>query len=130
MQKSWLEAGICETCPGGQPDTEEGKAYIANNKIACVIMPFWYMSRFTGEIGDSCKNRYAVAPCPVFEEGQIRSIGQGGTGTVVYANGTDTELAADFLVFAKICSHRATKGSGASWASTPSTPPFGMTTPS
>ncbi|MER2143466.1 MAG: ABC transporter substrate-binding protein, partial [Eubacteriales bacterium] len=21
-QKSWLEAGICETCPGGQPDTE------------------------------------------------------------------------------------------------------------
>ena len=102
MQKSWLEAGICETCPGGQPDTEEGKAYIANNKIACVIMPFWYMSRFTGEIGDSCKNRYAVAPCPVFEEGQIRSIGQGGTGTVVYANGADTELAADFLVFAKI----------------------------
>ena len=40
MQKSWLEAGICETCPGGQPDTEEGKAYIANNKIAGVIMPF------------------------------------------------------------------------------------------
>ena len=102
MQKSWLEAGICETCPGGQPDAEEGKAYIANNKIACVIMPFWYMSRFTGEIGDSCKGRYVVAPCPVFEEGQIRSIGQGGTGTVVYANGADTELAADFLVFAKI----------------------------
>ena len=96
------EAGICETCPGGQPDTEEGKAYIANNKIACVIMPFWYMSRFTGEIGDACKDRYVVAPCPVFEEGQIRSIGQGGTGTVVYAAGADTDLAAEFLVFAKI----------------------------
>ena len=101
-QKSWIEAGICETCPGGQPDTEEGKAYIANNKIACVIMPFWFMSRFTGEIGEVCQGRYVVAPAPVFEEGQIHSIGQGGTGTVVYANGADTALAADFLVFAKI----------------------------
>ena len=82
-QKSWLEAGICEVCPGGQPDTEEGKAYIANNKIACVIMPFWFMSRFTDEIGENCKDRYVLAPCPVFEEGQLQSIGQGGTGTRV-----------------------------------------------
>ena len=101
-QKSWLEAGICETCPGGQPDTEEGKAYIANNKIACVIMPFWYMSRFTDEIGENCKDRYVVAPCPVFEEGQLQSIGQGGTGTVVYANGTNPEMCAEFLAFAKV----------------------------
>ncbi len=101
-QKSWLEAGICETCPGGQPDTEEGKAYIANNKIASVIMPFWFMSRFTDEIGESCKDRYVVAPCPVFEEGQMHSIGQGGTGTVIYANGTNPDLAAEFLIFAKI----------------------------
>lgn len=101
-QKAWLDAGIAETCPGGQPDTEEGKAYIANNKIACVIMPYWFMSRFTGEIGDACKDRYVVAPCPAFEEGQIRSIGQGGTGTVVYANGTNPDLAARFLAFAKI----------------------------
>lgn len=101
-QKSWLEAGICEVCPGGQPDTEEGKAYIANNKIACVIMPFWFMSRFTDEIGESCKDRYVLAPCPVFEEGQLQSIGQGGTGTVVYANGTNPELCAEFLAYAKV----------------------------
>ncbi len=101
-QKSWLEAGICETCPGGQPDTEEGKAYIANNKIACVIMPFWYMSRFTDEIGENCKDRYVLAPCPVFEEGQLQSIGQGGTGTVVYANGVNPELCAEFVAFAKV----------------------------
>lgn len=101
-QKSWLEAGICETCPGGQPDTEEGKAYIAQNKIACVIMPFWFMSRFTDEIGESCKDRYVLAPCPVFEDGQLQSIGQGGTGTVVYANGTNPELCAEFLAFAKV----------------------------
>ncbi|MBQ8088362.1 MAG: extracellular solute-binding protein [Clostridia bacterium] len=101
-QKTWLEAGIAEVCPGGQPDTEEGKAYIANNKIASVIMPFWYMSRFTDEIGESCKDRYVVAPAPVFEEGQLHSIGQGGTGTVVYANGTNPELCAEFLAFAKV----------------------------
>ena len=101
-QKSWLEAGICQVCPGGQPDTEEGKAYIANNKIASVIMPFWFMSRFTDEIGESCKDRYVVAPAPVFEEGQKHSIGQGGTGTVVYANGTNPSLCAEFLAFAKV----------------------------
>ena len=101
-QKSWIEAGIAEVCPGGQPDTEEGKAYIANNKIACIIMPFWYMSRFTGEIGEVCKDRYVVTAAPVFEEGQIHSIGQGGTGTVVYTEGADVDLAADFLVYAKI----------------------------
>ena len=101
-QQSWLDAGICETCPGGQPDTEEGKAYIANNKIATVVMPYWYMSRFTDELGDACKDRYVVAPCPVFEAGQIRSIGQGGTGTVVYASGANPDLAARFLVHVKI----------------------------
>ena len=101
-QKKWLEAGIAEVCPGGQPDTEEGKAYIANNDIACVIMPFWYMSRFTGEIGEVRANQYAVAPCPVFEEGQIRSVGAGGTGTVIYKNGANADLAARFFTYAKI----------------------------
>ena len=101
-QKKWLEAGIAEVCPGGQPDTEEGKAYIANNDIACVIMPFWYMSRFTGEIGEARANQYAVAPCPVFEEGQIRSVGAGGTGTVIYKNGANADLAARFFTYAKI----------------------------
>ena len=101
-QKKWLEAGIAEVCPGGQPDTEEGKAYIANNDIACVIMPFSYMSRFTGEIGEVRANQYAVAPCPVFEEGQIRSVGAGGTGTVIYKNGANADLAARFFTYAKI----------------------------
>ena len=101
-QKKWLEAGIAEVCPGGQPDTEEGKAYIANNDIACVIMPFWYMSRFTGEIGEVRANQYVIAPCPVFEEGQIRSVGAGGTGTVIYKNGANADLAARFFTYAKI----------------------------
>ncbi|MBQ7826099.1 MAG: extracellular solute-binding protein, partial [Clostridia bacterium] len=101
-QKKWLEAGIAETCPGGQPDTEEGKAYIANNDIASVIMPFWFMSRFTGEIGEVRADQYVIAPCPVFEEGQIRSVGAGGTGTVIYKNGTNADLAARFFTYAKI----------------------------
>ena len=101
-QKSWLEAGICEVCPGGQPDTEEGKAYVASSNIACIIMPYWFMSRFTDEIGEAKAGTYVVAPAPVFEAGQPRSIGQGGTGTVVYANGTNVDLAANFLVYAKI----------------------------
>lgn len=101
-QKKWLEAGIAEPCPGGQPDTEEGKAYIANNDIASVIMPFWFMSRFTGEIGEVRADQYVLAPCPVFEEGQIRSVGAGGTGTVIYKNGPNADLAARFFTYAKI----------------------------
>lgn len=101
-QKKWIADGICQVCPGGQPDTEEGKAYIANNDIASIVMPFWFMSRFTGEIGEARANQYVVAPCPVFEEGQIRSVGAGGTGTVIYKNGTNADLAARFFTYAKI----------------------------
>lgn len=102
IQKSWLEAGIADTCPGGQPDTEEGKAYIAQNKIASVIMPFWYMSRFVDEIGEVCADRYVVAPPPAFEGSQWASVGAGGTGTVVYAGTDHADLAAEFVVYAKI----------------------------
>lgn len=47
---------------------------------------------------------WAIAPCPVFEEGQDRSVGIGGTGTVVLnlPDNKNTELAAEFLSWAKL----------------------------
>ena len=81
-QQSWLNDGIAMVCPGGQPDTEEGKAWIGTGVVASVIMPEWYMSRFVDEIPEMA-GKYAIAPAPVFEVGQPRSIGLGGTGTVV-----------------------------------------------
>ena len=100
-QQAWLEAGIAVICPGGQVDTEEGKAYLATNEMASVTMPLWYMSRFTGEIGDACYQKYAIAPSPVFEVGQNQSVGLGGTGTVVVKDNENYDLAARFDVFAK-----------------------------
>ena len=101
MQQGWLEDGIAITCPGGQVDTEEGKAWVATNVCASITMPLWYMSRFTEEIGEACKGKYAIAPSPVFEEGQIQSVGGGGTGTVVTKISENADLAARFVVFAK-----------------------------
>ena len=52
-----------------------------------------------------------MAPLPVFKEGQNRSVGIGGTGTVVTKQSSDPELAADFITYAKCSS----EGSGQIW---------------
>ncbi len=100
-QQKWLEDGIAMTCPGGQPDTEEGKAWIGEGNCASVFMAEWYMSRFVDEI-PAMAGKYAIAPIPVFEAGQPRSIGLGGTGTVVTLTCPDAQLAADYITFAKL----------------------------
>ena len=41
-----------------------------------------YMSRFINYMPE-LSGKIAIAPAPVFEEGQDRSVGGGGTGTVV-----------------------------------------------
>ena len=61
------------------------------------------MSRFVSDMPDET-GKWAIAPCPVFEEGQPRSVGIGGTGTVVTQQSEDPELAADFIAYAK-CSY-------------------------
>ncbi|MDR2657877.1 MAG: ABC transporter substrate-binding protein [Oscillospiraceae bacterium] len=100
-QQQWLKDGIAYICPGGQVDTEEGKAWLNTNVCATVIMPEWYMSRFVDEIPDLA-GKYAIAPAPVFEVGQPRSIGLGGTGTVVTLTCPDIPLAGDFITWAKL----------------------------
>ncbi len=50
------------------------------------------------------KGKIALAPLPVFEEGQKRSVGIGGTGTVVTKQSSDPKLAADFITYAKCSS--------------------------
>ncbi len=100
-QQQWLKDGIAMVCPGGQPDTEEGKAWIGTGVVASVIMPEWYMSRFVDEI-PTMAGKFAIAPAPVFEAGQPRSIGLGGTGTVVTLTAADKDLAGEFLTWAKL----------------------------
>lgn len=101
MQKGWLDSGIAEVTPGGQIDTEEGYATVAKGEVAAFPKAIWYMSRFTDYMPEM-SGKFAIAPVPVFEEGQKRSNGAGGTGTVVYQDSEHAELAAEFMSWAKL----------------------------
>lgn len=101
LMQNMVKEGIMTTCPDGQPDTEGGKGFVNQGNVACVIMPLWFMSRYVDEIPDM-RGKVALAPVPVFEEGMPRSVGLGGTGTVVTKTATDVELAAEWLAYAKL----------------------------
>lgn len=103
-----LKEGIIEVCPGGQPDTEEGYGYINQGNVASFAMPMWFMSRFTSYMPD-LKGKIAIAPIPVLEDGMPRSVGLGGTGTVVTKTAKDPELAKEWLAWAKLSEEGATQ---------------------
>ncbi len=101
MQQKWISEGIASPTPGGQIDTEAGFATVGDQKIAAFPKALWYMSRFLNYMPEQ-SGKWAIAPCPVYKEGQPRSVGIGGTGTVVSLQSKHQELAAEFLVYAKL----------------------------
>ncbi|WP_160675324.1 ABC transporter substrate-binding protein [Clostridium sp. C8-1-8] len=108
MLKELQKSKAIATVPGGNPDSEQ--AYGAFNKgdYACAIMPMWQMSRYTNYMKDQ-SGKIAIAPVPVFEKGEPRSVGGGGTGTVVTKTAKNTDLAKAFLTYAKLSDEGATK---------------------
>lgn len=108
MQKGWLDQKIAMVSPGGHTDLEEGFANIGDGKIASFPKALWYMSRFLSYMPEMA-GQWAIAPCPVFEEGQPRSVGIGGTGTIVTKQSKNAQLAAEFLAYAK-CSEEGEEG--------------------
>jgi arabinosaccharide transport system substrate-binding protein len=92
---------IAELTPGGEPHAEEYYAYMNEGKAATISMPLWYMGRFTDYMGD-LKGKMVIRPLPAWEEGGNRSVGIGGTGTVVTNQTKHAELAKEFLAFAKL----------------------------
>ena len=107
MQQNWLSEGIAMISPAGHVDLEEGFQNILDGNIASFPKALWYMSRFLNYMPEM-KGKVAMAPLPVFKEGQNRSVGIGGTGTAVTAQTSDPELAADFIAFAK-CSQEGSR---------------------
>lgn len=99
--QNMVEEGILGIAPDGQPDTEGGKGFIDQGNVASVMMPQWFMSRFLDEI-PNMRGKIALAPLPVFEVGMPRSLGLGGTGTVVTATAHDQQLASEWLAYAKL----------------------------
>jgi len=100
-QQKWLDDGIAMISPGGHVDMEEGFANIGDGNIASFPKAMWFMSRFLNYLPEMT-DTWAIAPCPVFTEGQDRSVGIGGTGTVVSNQSKNADLAAEFLAYAKL----------------------------
>ncbi|MDF2878930.1 MAG: arabinose-binding protein [Clostridia bacterium] len=96
-----IKEGSIVTAPGGFHHAEEYYGFMNNGGAASISMPLWYMGRFTDYMPD-LNQKMIIAPNPVWEKGQPRSIGLGGTGTAVTNQAKDPQLAKDFLAFAKI----------------------------
>lgn len=101
MLKDLQDNNVISTIAGGQPDTEEAYGEFNSGNYATAFMPLWQMSRYTNYMSD-LSGKIAIAPIPVLEEGMPRSVGGGGTGTVVTKTAKDIQLAKDFLAFAKL----------------------------
>lgn len=101
FEKGMLDEGIAQVSPDGQVDTDAGISNISDHNIVAFPKAMWYMSRFLDKMSQEEGNWY-IAPCPAFEEGQPRSVGIGGTGTVVTQQSENKELAAKFVCYAKM----------------------------
>jgi arabinosaccharide transport system substrate-binding protein len=87
--------------PGGNTGSEEFFNFMNKGEVASLTMPMWYMSRFLAYMPD-LKGKILVRPMPIWEDGDVRSAGMGGTGTAVTKQSKNQELALEFLAYAKL----------------------------
>lgn len=92
---------IAVPMPGGNTGAEEFFTYMNKGEAASLIMPMWYMSRFLEYMPD-LKGKVLVRPMPIWENGNVRSAGMGGTGTAITKQSKNQELAMKFLAYAKL----------------------------
>jgi arabinosaccharide transport system substrate-binding protein len=95
------EHKIAELAPGGEHHAEEYYGYMNEGNAASIIMPMWYMGRFTDYMPD-LKDKMVIRPMPKWTEDGNRSAGAGGTGTVVTNQTEHAELAKEFLAYTKL----------------------------
>ncbi len=101
MQDMIYEQEIADVTPGGEYHAEEFYGFMNDGGQASIIMPMWYMGRFTDYMPD-LEGKMEIRPMPRWSEDGNRSAGAGGTGTVVTNQTEHAELAQDFLAFAKL----------------------------
>ena len=99
--REMIEAGVCIICPGGGLHEEEWYGFMNGGGVASVCMPLWYMGRFTDYMPD-LNGKIGIYEIPVWNEGDVRAVLQGGTGTSVLKFTQHEQLAKDFLAFAKL----------------------------
>jgi arabinosaccharide transport system substrate-binding protein len=96
-----VRSGIAAKAPGGFMHAEEWYAYMNRGEVGAILMPAWYMGRFTDYMPD-LKGKIKIRPLPIFREGDKRSAAMGGTGTAVTSQAKDKQLVKEFLAFAKL----------------------------
>ena len=99
--RKMVKEGLAVVAPGTYHHAEEFYAMMDEGNIASLVMPFWYLDRFTNYMPDLA-GKMVTAPLPVWEAGEKRSVGQGGTGTSVTNQADDPELTKAFLAFCKL----------------------------
>ena len=99
--REMIEAGVCIIAPGGGFHEEAWYGFLNGEGVASVCMPLWYMGRFTDYCPDLA-GKMAIYEIPVWNEGDVREVLQGGTGTSVIKYTQHEQLAKDFLAFAKL----------------------------
>ncbi|WP_442955990.1 ABC transporter substrate-binding protein [Paenibacillus sp. MMO-58] len=92
---------VAVVAPGGFHHAEEYYGFMNGGGAASIWMPMWYMGRFTDYMPD-LKGKIIIKPMPVFKQGEMRSSGMGGTGTVITNQSKNQELVKKFLEFAKV----------------------------
>lgn len=99
---------IAVVAPGGEHNKEEYYDFMNRGGAASVIMPLWYMGRFTDYM-PGLKGKMVIRPMPAWKEGGFRSAGMGGTGTSITNQCIDRKLAMDFLAESKLTEKGALK---------------------
>lgn len=99
--KGMQDTGAFDVVPGGGAAKDEAYAAYNSGDYAAVIMPFWYTARFTNYMKD-LKGKVAITKVPVFKEGDVASIGGGGTGTAVVKSSKNADLAAEVFAYIKL----------------------------
>ena len=103
LQDMIYEHEIAIPAPGGFHHAEEYWAFMNNGGAASLMMPLWFMGRFTQYMPDLA-GKITIKPLPAWEEGGYRSAGMGGTGTVVTIQSENKDLTVDFLAEARLSS--------------------------
>lgn len=96
--QNWIyKDKIARVAVGNSLDNDQFFAEMNKGNVASVTMPSWYMERMADHM-PKLKGKIAIAPMPVFKDGDYRSAGGGGTGTMVTNQAANKKLTAKFVV--------------------------------
>ncbi|MBQ3705745.1 MAG: extracellular solute-binding protein [Clostridia bacterium] len=104
-----IDAGTAITTPGGGFHTEEYYGFMGQGGAASMLLPLWYMDRFTNFMPE-LKGKIQIAPIPKWDDESVAPV-FGGTGTCITTQCKAQDLAKRFLYEAKI----SKTGSGNIW---------------